>query len=311
MKFFVALLISLMSQTIFADTIDRAEVFYQGQAESEQVQLATEKTHTEYREVEVRTTCYRTDYRYQCSQRPPVCRSVCNRGHCRRVCSGPARRVCRNIPVRVPYSCTRLESRPYEVFDYYVNSQIELNFEGETNAAAETFKITQKGEEVQLDAVASQRYALILKDTMRSEEMSGNTKFLDLRYFIELVDLTEARESVANGLRDVKLTQNILTFRAGKNYAGESFSKHLKIIRSKMIGSDTTLLDRQLADHEIKIEEQGEDSLVTIDLDQFGIELPKRMKVIFETEYSLGGEGLLNRDSLTGLSGSFNYLFKR
>src|SRR5690606_37379841 len=119
------------------------------------------------------------------------------------------------------------------------------------------------------------------------------------------------REALGNGLRDVKLTQNVLTFKAGKNYNVEDFKKHIKIFQSRMIGSDTLLLDRQLADHEIKIEEQGNDSLITIDLNQFGINLPNRMRVIFETEYALVNRGLLNQDSVSNLSSSFNYLFKR
>lgn len=311
MKFFVALSFAFISQFAFANTTDTASVFYQGQSNIEQVQLSTQKTHTEYREVEVRTTCYRTDYRYQCTTQPPMCRTECRNGQCRRICSGPPRRICRNIPVQVPYSCTRIERQPYQVFDYYVDSNIEFNFEGDVTSAAETFKVTQRGEEVSVNVAASNRYALVLKDTMRSEEMSGNTKFLDIRYFIELVDLANAKEALRNGLREIKLTQNVLTFRAGKGYAVEDFTKHLKLYQSRVIGSDTLLLDRQLADHEITIEEQASDSLVTIDLNQFGINLPNRLKVIFETEYALAGRGLMNQDSVSNLSANFNYLFKR
>lgn len=309
MKLIIGLLLALSAQLAFATTTDSTQFFYQGGETNKLVNLSTEKTHTEYREVQVPSTCYRTEYRYRCQMIPGQCRTVCHNGRCRRTCT-PPRRICRNIPVSVPYQCTRIERHPYEVFDYFVNSNIEFSFTGDTQRASETFVVTQNGEQVEMRVQDSKKYALVLKDERRSEDFSGNTKFLNIKYLVELIDIENAKASLANGLYDVHLSGSVLTFKVGNGYNLQNFKNNIKIFKNRMLGSDTLLLDRNLAGHELEATLQGGAQVISVDLSTLGVNLPNRMRVIFDTEYNFDNKNLLNSDITDNLKASFNYIFK-
>lgn len=309
MKFIIGLLLAFSTQLSLASTTDSVQFFYQGSEPTKLINLSTEKTHTEYREVQVPSTCYRTEYRYQCHMVPGHCRTVCHNGRCRRVCS-PPRRVCRTIPVRIPYQCTRIERHPYEVFDYFVNSNIEFSFTGDTARAAESFTVTQNGDQVSMSVQDSQKHALVLKNERRSENLSGNTKFLNIKYLVEFVDIEDAKASLANGLYDVRLNGSVLTFKVGQGYNLQDFKNNIRIYQNRLLGSDTLLLDRNLATHEVEATVQGGAQVISIDLSTLGVNLPNRMRVIFDTEFNFDNKELLNSDITNNLKASFNYIFK-
>lgn len=308
MKFFIGLSLALLSSLAFASTQDSSQFLYQGLDSSHSVNLSTEKTHTEYREVTVPSTCYRTEFRYTCRTTPGVCRTQCNRGRCHRVCS-PPRRICQNIPVQIPYQCTRVERQPYEVLDFYVDSQIEFSFEGKADRASETFTVNQNGEDVNLEVASSKRYALVLKNSERLERMSGNTKFLDMKYFIELIDVESIKASLSNGLYDVSLSNGVFSFKVGPGFNISNFKNSIKLYRDRRLAGDILLVERMLANHEVQVTTNASEKVVAIDLKGLGVDLPSRLRVIFNTEYDFGNKELLNSDIKDDLKASLNYLF--
>ena len=72
-KFILMLSLFSISSFAFADTTAFERFLYEGLEDSKDVQLQTEKTRTEYLNVEVPSTCYRTVWRTRCHTRPPHC----------------------------------------------------------------------------------------------------------------------------------------------------------------------------------------------------------------------------------------------
>ena len=153
MKKSLLVLLCLISSAVFADTSDVERFLYNGLDNTVEMNLSTEKTRTEYRDVRVPSTCYRTEYRRVCRQQQPTCRVVCDRNNrCRRVCRGGGR-VCRNEPVQVRYTCMRWERRAYQVHDYDVETNVRFVFNNDqaSNDVREEFTMRVTGENADLD----------------------------------------------------------------------------------------------------------------------------------------------------------------
>ena len=180
MKGILLIALSLLSSLVFSDTIAVENILYTGVSQVEEINMSTEKTRTVYRRVTVPATCYRTEYRQQCQQAPPRCHTECNgRGNCRSVCM-PGGVICSNIPVSIPYPCTRVETRPVQVHDYYVQTKAQFHFSTDElpEVVRENISLKMVGETPSLQVNGSNNYFLILDHDSKQESMSAGTKSL-------------------------------------------------------------------------------------------------------------------------------------
>lgn len=312
MKNLILIMTLLMSSVVFADTVDTRSFYFNGDVQSTNLQLNTEKTRTEYRQVQVPATCYRITYRRVCDNRPPVCRNVCQNGRCRRVCSGGGGQMCRDVQVRVPYSCMRYEQRAYEVHDYYVNTNVVLNFDltGVDGGAAENFRVRVDGERAGLNVDTSKNYAIVMKNQYRQEARRGDSKDIDLTYELGFIKTKEINETLGRGIQNVSLKNGILRFSVGRGFNTQEFTQNIKVYRNRSLGSDILLFDRNLSENEMEINTNGSASELTIDLASLGIQVPSKTRVIMNTTYNLNGAQLLNPEDIK-TEASANWVFSK
>lgn len=312
MKMIALLITGLLSLATFADTTETRNLWFDGSMTSDTVNMSTEKTKTEYRNVQVRDTCYRTEYRMRCYQQPTRCRNVCDsRGrNCRRRCS-PGRRVCRNTPVQVPYSCMRTIRQAYEVLDYYVNTTFELNYDAsEFSEAEEVLVATVSGSNGALTVEDSGENLVLLKDEMKTARREGETLFQTLIYDLSFVSAEKVKAALEGGVRDVLYQDGTLFFTLGKGFNTQDFLQELKIYRARRLASDELLFDKKISQDQMEISVDGNDKRISINLGALGIELPNRMRVIMTTSYDLKGAKALNGDSVK-TEASANWLFTK
>ncbi len=291
MKMIVLLFLGILSFASLADTTETRSLWFDGSQTMDSVNMSTEKTRTEYRNVQVRDTCYRTEYRMRCHQQPRRCRRVCdNRGrNCRRSCS-QGRRICRNRPVQVPYRCTRTIRQSYEVLDYYVNTIFELNYKlNNGSSAREEFiaKVTGSNGELSLDD--SGAYLVLVTDEKKEARREGETLNQTLSYDLSFVSAERVKGALEGGVRDVLFRDGTLSFTLGKAFNTEDFVQELKIYKARRLASDKLLFDRTISQDQMDISSNGNDKRINIDLRALGIELPSRMRVIMTTSYDLKG----------------------
>ncbi|MAX66047.1 MAG: hypothetical protein QF441_04535 [Bacteriovoracaceae bacterium] len=312
MKNILIMCLLMVSSFSFADTTAIEEFLYEGVDSSYEIRLSTEKTKTEYRNVRVPSTCYRTEYRNICEPRPPRCTVVCDRnGNCRQRCA-PGGTVCRNVPVSIPYPCTRTERRPVQVHDYYVETNIQFEFAKEGNVfdeVREAFKVSVTGEDSSLSVKSSKNYFIILDKRLRSESRSGDVKYVDLVYKIKLVSAVAAKNVLSDGIQDVKLRNGVLNFSLGAGFNLDQFTQKIRIYRNRRFMTDPLLLTKYLETNEIDVQTINQKSHVVVDLNNLGIRLPNNMRVVLDTEFKLEEEKLLNRNQIK-TSAYANWVFR-
>ena len=311
MKALVLFLLMALSSPAFSDSTATERVWFDGGQETSTVNLSTEKTRTEYRTVTVPSTCYRTEYRHQCRWTPGHCRSVCRNGRCRRVCS-PGRRICRSFPVRVPYHCERTVRESYQVFDYYVNTTVNVGYELENISAPanEEFLFSVTGKDLSLTVADSKNYLVLKKAKQTESARSGDTLEQTFNFNIDFVPAVTIEEALGGGIQNVVLNNGILRFSLGKSFNLENFVQNLKVYNSRVIISDVLLLDKDLKANEMEISTDGDLKTITVDLNKLGIELPSRMRVIMTTSFNPKGATIMNKDSFE-LQTSANWLFTK
>lgn len=311
MKKALFLVFTLLSTAVLADTSAVETLLYDGYNTVEEMNLSTEKTKTEYRNVRVPSTCYRTEYRQRCRTTPPQCRTVCDRnGNCRNRCA-PARRVCNTVPVQVPYSCMRTERRAYQVHDYYVETNVRFQFNTAdvSDIVREELTMRMTGETASLSANGSNNYFLVLDRQSRNESRSSGVKHINLLYKVNLVPARRAQEVLGNGIQNVKLRSGILTFNLGAGFNLRSFTQQIKIFQNRRFGTDPLLLDRKLSGQDMNVQGTASSSLVTIDLNALGVNIPTKLRVILDTKFDIDENKILNRGELKS-SASANWVFR-
>jgi len=309
MKTILSLLL-LMSSFAYADTSAIERFIFDGSMDSKVVNMTTEKTRTEYRQVPVRTTCYRTEYRQRCEMRPQPCRQVCRQGVCRNVCPPPVRR-CHQVPVSIPYPCTRIETRAFEVHDYYVETTATFDFaEVVDNARVnEEISIGMKGEISSLSAKGSKNYFIMLDSSSRSESRGNGVKYVDLNYKVRLVSAVNARNVLSNGIQNVKLRSGILSFNLGAGFNLEDFSQQIRLFQNRRLGSDILILDRDLALNDMNVISTTNSSNITIDLNSLGVNVPSKLRVILDTKFMIDENKILNKNEVS-TSANSNWVFR-
>lgn len=311
MKALTLSFLMLLSVSAFADSVATESVWFDGSSESDVVSLATEETRTEYRTVTVPSTCYRTEYRHRCHWSPGHCRQVCNPvGLCRRVCS-PGRQICRNVPVRIPYSCQRQIRQAYEVFDYNVNTTVEFAYELENllSGAGEEFTVKAVGKQVSVSLNDSKQYLVLKRKTEASSSRQGDLLTQNFSYKFSFVPAKIVQETLGSGVQNVSLNNGVLTFALGKHFNTEDFVQNLRIYEYRWLGRDTLLLDKNLSSDQMSVSTDGELKVVRVNLNNLGIDLPSKIRVIMTTSYDAKGAQIMNADSFE-LEASANWIFK-
>ena len=311
MKNLMLVLCMLVSAVAFADSSDTKTFNFDGSSEVAELLLQTEKTRTEWRQVRVLRTCYRVTYRRQCTTQGQSCRTRCdrNRQNCRRVCTG-GRRVCRDVPVRRAYSCYQWENQAYEVHDYYVNTNATLNFDlNEVDGgASENFKVNVRGEKANLSVKGSKNYLVLLNSQNQSQVHNGSVKDINISYDINFIKAKRVKETLGQGVKNVKLKNGVLNFSVGKGFNTNEFTQNLRIYKYKRIGKDTLLLNQDMTDNDMDIVTNANTTSIQINLKNLGITLPKKMRVIMTTSFKTGSAKVLNTGVKTKTSA--NWIFK-
>ena len=311
MKTLLLLALALFGFMAQADTVAVENLLYDGSVGFKEINMTTEKTRTEYRQVTVPATCYRTEYRRHCEVRPPTCSPVCDRyGNCRAQCV-PGGSFCRNIPIRVPYSCMRTETRAYEVHDYFVETKAKFQFNAPnlSDFVRENIKLKVAGERDTLTVDGSKNYFLVMEDKIKTETMRAGTKYIDLTYVIKLVPTREARDVLNNGIQNVRLRNGVISFRLGKGFNLNNFSQKIRIYQNKRFGTDPLLLERYLSESDMNIQSENNSSYVTINLRNLNTRLPRKMRVILNTDFIIDQDRLLNKGDVP-TSKSANWVFR-
>lgn len=311
MKALIAIIAIAFSYLSLADTTAIENLIYDGSMGLQEINVTTEKTRTEYRQVTVPATCYRTEYRQVCEQAPPRCTPMCDaRGICRNRCV-PGGTVCRTIPVSVPYTCMRTETRSYQVHDYYVETRAKFNFSTENmdDLIQEKISLKVTGENDYLSVNGSNNYFILLENKMRSERMTAGTKYIDLTYTIKLVNASLAKNVLTNGIQGVILRNNELSFTLGEGFNLSDFTQQIRIYQNRRFGSDTLLLDKFLAPHEMTILNESGRTRIIIRIDQLGINLPYNKRIILDTRYNINESKLLNANAIK-YSANSNWVFR-
>ena len=236
---------------------------------------------------------------------------MCDRnGNCRNRCA-PGRRVCRQVPVRVPYTCMRTERRAYQVHDYFVETNVRFNFDNTNiqDIVDEEFVVSVNGEQARLTATGSKNYFLVLDRSKRSESMGNGVKNVFVTYNVRLVPATLARTVLENGIQNVKLRNGILTYNLGEGFNLRSFNQQIRIFENRRLGTDPLLLDKNLSSRDMNIQSTARTSAVSIDLNNLGIRLPNKMRVILDTKFDIDESKVLNAGEIK-TSASANWIFR-
>ncbi len=311
MKKSIFIILSLLSSVAFADTVATEQLLYEGFSQHEELNLSTEKTRTEWRYVEVPSTCYRSEVRRRCIQRPPICRNICNsHGNCRRSCR-PGGLVCRNVVVRIPYSCLRTVRRAFQVHDYFVETNVQFEFYNNEveEAVRERLTMTVRGETPELKVQGSNNYFLILDNKTQSFNMRNGVKNINLIYKISLVPTTRAIEVLGSGIKNVKYRNGMLNFSLGAGFNFNQFKQRIRIYQNRRLGRDTLLLDRDLSQQEMNVATTANASLISIDLKNLGVNIPSKIRVILDTSFIIDEARILNANQVK-TSTSANWIFR-
>ena len=309
MKTILSLLL-LLTQVAFADSTATSQFTYDGSSEIHEVNMTTEKTRIEYRQVRVRATCYRTEYRTRCGQGAPVCRQVCRQNRCSRQCV-PGRRVCRNVPVSIPYSCTRIETRSFEVHDYDVitNAQFIMKDDNAPERLSEVLTLKVTGDRETLTAKGSKNYFIVLDKQSRKESSQTGVKYIDLVYNVKFVSAVRANEVLANGITNVKLRNGVLNFTLGAGFSLSDFSQQVRLFKNRRLGSDTLLLNRMLSSNELNVITTANASNISINFADLGVKVPSKARIILDTKYLIDSTKLLNLKQMK-ISENANWVFR-
>lgn len=230
---------------------------YDGSQDSVEFLLRAEETHTEYRYEQRQSICYRQQVYY---------RTICE--------STPRGRHCRQVPYyrTVSYPCLQTIRIPYEVKDFDVEAKVNISIKNLSGLAAnESFKVHLNGDRVSLSANGSKKFFIILKKSQVKSNIYGRLKMIDGVYSVELVEAAPIVKAIS--VSSISMARPVLSFKTGVSQVPELIGYHLQVLRSPLVGSDTVLFGRELSSREISLNTQGQNSVVSVNLQDLGIDL--------------------------------------
>lgn len=296
MKLLTAISVLMFALSAFA-TSQTKTFFYDGTQDTAMMSLRAEKTHTEYRYEQRYTTCFRQETHYETRCQP-----------------GPqGRPVCHTIPVTrtVSYPCWQTVSVPYEVHDYFVEATVDLSFAKVATGATpgETIKATLDGDRLSLSAVGSKKFFVMQTKQEIQTQMTGGLKLIDAAYGIELVEAASIVKALE--VSNIGIKNDVLSIKMGPIAAQEHLGFSLDIKKNPVLGSSTTLFDRELSANEIMINSQETSSEAQININKLGVELGSgRHTLTAKIFFKHAGE-LLNGRQFETTSASRTLIYKR
>jgi hypothetical protein len=293
MKTFSAIAMILLSVSSFASSQTKT-FFFDGSQSSVMMTLHAEKTHTEYRYEQRSTMCQRTVMDYQ---------TICTGGPVPQCTTRPVARI-------IYYPCTITVSVPYEVKDYDVEANVNLDVTALAGAIhGETFKVTLNGDLLSLSASSSaSKYFVMLNKREISSTMNGSIKFIDASYrasFIEAAPITKALE-----LTNISLKDNVLSFSLGPVAVREAIGFSLEVKKAPILGSDTVIFDRELNASEIQLSTQGAGSAADINIQKLGVEVTSGRYTLTAKAFFKYAGTVLNASQFEALSASRTLIYK-
>jgi hypothetical protein len=293
MNIFLVLATFLLSLNSFASSQTKT-FFFDGSQSSVMMTLQAEKTHTEYRLEQRRSTCQRTVVDYQ---------TICSGGPVPQCTTRPVTRV-------IYYPCTITVSVPYEVKDYDVEAKVNLDvtaFPG--GAHSDTFKVTLDGDLLSVSAASSgAKYFVMLNKREISSAMSGSVKFIDAFFkasFIEAAPITKTLE-----MSDISLKDTLLSFKLGPVAARDAIGFSLEVKKAPILGSNTVLFDRELNASEIQLSSLGEGSAADVNIQRLGVELNSGRYLLTAKAFFKYSGTVLNSSQFETLSASRTLVYK-
>jgi hypothetical protein len=291
MKFLTALLILVFSLSVLASS-ETQTFFYDGTQDDVNLSLRSEETHTEYRYEQRRTICHRQDVDYT---------TVCH--------PTPNGTVCSTVPYyrTISYPCIQTVRIPYEVKDYDVDANVNLNISSIPGIpVGETFKVTLDGDNLSISALGSKRFFIILDKRDVSSRTQGTVKFIDAKYSVSLIEANPILKALQ--VSNISFKDGSVSFKTGANIQGLGFS--LNVTKSPLLSSDTILFDRELASNEIQLRPQGVGSEALINFQRIGVELSSgRYKITAKAFFKYQG-ALLNASQFNTTEASQTLIYK-
>jgi hypothetical protein len=267
MKMLIGLLSLAISFSTLGSSGETKTFIYDGSAPSVQMILKGEKTHTEYRIEDRRTTCFRTEFAGY--------RTICTGGP-----SGPrgprGPRNCYQQPVyrQVAYSCIEQVRIPFEVKDFDVDANVMIDVSKLTSvmtSASEKFIVTLNGDDLSLSVVGSKNYFVVLKKQDVRAQMNGSVKFIDALYATELIEAAPILKALT--MTKISLEDTGLTVKMGPVATRENIAFSLNIVKKRTLASDIILLDRELAMNETVLTTTENSSTAVFDVTKLGVDL--------------------------------------
>jgi hypothetical protein len=294
----VAAILSLFVASAYASTTDSETIFFDGSNSNAVVQLQTEKTRTEYREETVPRTCYRTVI-------------VGYRQVCRRPSNPRQPQQCWREPIyrNEAYTCYQTIRTPYEVFEYYVDAQIGINFGDvpEGIVAAENITASLNGDILTLRSQGSKLLVVELQDLTQNRRVDGNVLMIDASATIKFHDAQKIKAAL--NLTDVRIQSGTANYNLGP-IAGLQLSHNLKIVNNPRLGGSTTLFDGEMNADVLSREERGNLTAMSVKFeDVLGRQLGSgRYNITVSSEFK-AGRAVLNAPELGSLSAERTILY--
>ena len=316
MKILAGIFTLAMSFTALASTLDTKTFYYDGSVNSVELILNAEKTHTETRYENRRTTCFRQEvggYRTVCTggypgsyPNPypgpyyPTPYPHRNPGHC---WSEPVYRT-------VPYSCVQTVGIPYEVKDYDVTARVIIDV---TNLSSditpgETFKVSLYGDVLSYDVVGSKKFFVVKKKQDVRTTANGSVRMLDGLLAAELIEAAPVLDAIK--MTNIAINDGVLNFNIGPVSSTENLGVDLKVVKVKTFGSNTVLLNRELREGEITFAPTADGSIASVDVNRLGVELTGGKYNLTAKAFAKFNGSLMNSSQFSELSASRTLIYK-
>jgi hypothetical protein len=293
MKLLTAVAALVLSLATLASS-DTKTFYFDGTQESIQLSLRAEETHIEYRYEQRRTICYRTEVYYDT------------------VCTGHPRPSCYPRPVTrtIAYSCIQTVRVPYEVKDYDVEAIVDLAVEALPGTPpGETFSVTLDEDRLSISALSlGRKNMVILKKEEISSSTAGTVKFFRGAFAASVREAGPVLAALS--ITDIGMRNPVLSFSLGPVAVPELIGFRLTVKKAPVLGTDTVLLDRDLADREITLAPDGAGSLAEVDVERLGVELRNGRYSLTAKTYFKDADALLNRGQFAATSAARTLLFK-
>lgn len=293
MKMLSALVMLVLSMSVFASS-ETKTFFYDGSQDAIEMVLNAEKTHIEYRYEQRQTICYRQDVFYTTS---------CH--------SGPnGQRVCQTIPHyrTVSYPCIQTVQVAYEVKDYDVQANVNLDVAKQALPAGETFKVTLNGDQVSLSAVGSKKFFIILNKQNVQSTMTGSVKLIDASFSASLVEAAPVVKALE--MTNISIKDSILSFKVGPVAVRDLIGFNLLVKKAPVLGSDTVLFNRELSSSEIQLNAQGEGSVADVNIQKLGVQLTSGRHTLTATAFFKHVGSILNASQFEKTEASRTLIYK-